>query len=424
MTKRVLAGVLCGGVVAISVGGWTPDAHGQCPGGGVWGAASGQFPNGPVLSITRASTGEVIVAGAFSTPGRRIARFNPTTGAWTGFGSSLLGTALYAAVELPNRDVVAGGDQGLWRWKASNNTWSRVDGVSSAQVNALVRLPDGRVVAGGSFNSGARLAVVDPATGTGTEVAGGPNGEVAALAVAGDGSVYVGGYFTSVGGQAASRVARWSPTSGTWTALGAGVNSVAMSLLVLPGGDVLVGGDFTTAGDGTASRLARWSPTSGTWSEVGGGVNDRVTALTATSQGEVIVGGLFIQTGRLGGSGGAGGVQSHPGIARLDPVTERWSPVGGGVSSTVYAVHEVGNGRLIVGGAFLTAGSVNAPRIAQVWTRRVCAGDFNCSQTRSVDDVFAYVRAYLEGDALADVDGDGAVAIADLYRFLSDWLAC
>ena len=70
-----------------------------------------------------------------------------------------------------------------------------------------------------------------------------------ALGVAGNGDVYAGGDFTTAGGAAANRIARWNGTA--WSPLGTGVSNVVNGLTVGPTGKLYVGGAFTTTGDGS-----------------------------------------------------------------------------------------------------------------------------------------------------------------------------
>jgi hypothetical protein len=96
------------------------------------------------------------------------------------------------------------------------------------------------------------------------------------------GSLYIGGYFTAVGGVAARNVARWDGHH--WHSLGAsdengvGYRATARrapedevagvrALAVAPNGDVYVGGTFDQAGRSAAACLARWDGWQ--WSAVG-----------------------------------------------------------------------------------------------------------------------------------------------------------
>jgi len=94
---------------------------------------------------------------------------------------------------------------------------------------------------------------------------GGMNGPVFALAIAPDGTLYVGGSFTTAGGFTVNHVAKWSNTS--WSPVETGMDDTVLSLAVAPDGTLYAGGYFTTAGGTTAIRIAKWNRMA--WSDVG-----------------------------------------------------------------------------------------------------------------------------------------------------------
>ena len=81
----------------------------------------------------------------------------------------------------------------------------------------------------------------------------------------------------------------------TWSALGSGVNGEVRAIAI-SGTNVYVGGAFTTAGGNTARRIARWNGT--TWSALGNGFTDSVNAL-AISGTNVYASGWFESSGAL-----------------------------------------------------------------------------------------------------------------------------
>jgi trimeric autotransporter adhesin len=245
-------------------------------------------------------------------------------------------------------------------------------------------------------------------------------GWVYALAVFDDGSgpaLYTGGTFTHAGGVPASRVAKWDGS--TWSALGDGTgpSNDVNALAVFDDGSgpaLYVGGRFTLIGDMTAKRIARWDGKE--WSVVGfDGVNDDVRSLAVFDDGSgpaLYVGGRFTiaigpdnpdpSGGCVGNCGGqapegcwcdefccgigdccannceaCGGCQIgfEPcpegeyvySIAKWDG--DSWSGLDGGLlassggfaDANAMVVHD---GALIVGGRFVTAGSVPVSNIA------------------------------------------------------------
>jgi len=96
----------------------------------------------------------------------------------------------------------------------------------------------------------------------------GMNERVNALAVFDDGTgggakLYAAGEFTTAGGAPIACIARWNHQTQTWSALGDGSNDEVQTLAVAPAGtpigpSLYVGGFFTLVGDELASRIAEW----------------------------------------------------------------------------------------------------------------------------------------------------------------------
>lgn len=104
-----------------------------------------------------------------------------------------------------------------------------------------------------------------------------------ALATMPNGDVIAGGVFSSIGGVAASNIARWDGR--TWAPLGSGVNGWVNTLLVAPNGDLVVGGAITIAGGAPAAGVARWDGAA--WAAFGAGVTS-AKALAMRSNGDLL----------------------------------------------------------------------------------------------------------------------------------------
>lgn len=281
---------------------------------------------------------KLVVGGGFSGAGNvlasNIATLDLQTGAWAPIGTGMNGS-VSALAKLPNGDLVAGGTftqaggvttRGVARWDGS--TWhalgSGMTAVSSMQVAALAVLPNGDLIAGGNFDT--------------------------------------------AGGVAASGIARWDGAN--WSALGSGMTGSfgalgnVISLAVMPNGDLIAGGSFTHAGGVLVRSVARWD--GATWSPLGSGMDSglpRVLALAVMPNGDLVAGGIFAT---------AGGVPAIR-VARWDGAS--WSALGGGVGSTpvfysppivyVSALLPLPNGDLLVGGAFSVAGGLPASGCAR-----------------------------------------------------------
>jgi hypothetical protein len=106
-------------------------------------------------------------------------------------------------------------------------------------------------------------------------------------------NLYVGGQFTTAGGNTADYIAKWNGSA--WSSVGGGMDNYVYSLAVDPNYNVYAGGAFTNAGGVYASRIAEWNGS--TWSPLGSGVNNIVLSLAADSAGRLYAGGLLTVAG-------------------------------------------------------------------------------------------------------------------------------
>jgi hypothetical protein len=174
------------------------------------------------------------------------------------------------------------------------------------------------------------------------------NERVNALTVfdAGNGpALYAGGTFTTAGGVAANRIAKWNGSS--WSALGSGITGNVYALTVFDAGSgpaLYAGGHFGAAGGLAANYIAKWDGSS--WSALGSGMNGPVYALTVFDGGSgpaLYAGGAFTT---------AGGMAANS-IAKWDG--PGWSALGGGVSDygvSSLAVYDDGGGPALYSGGY------------------------------------------------------------------------
>jgi len=192
----------------------------------------------------------------------------------------------------------------------------------------------------------------------------GMNNTVHALEVHDDGlgggpALYAAGEFTTAGGIAANRVARWDGSS--WSPLGAGMNNRVSGLLSFDDGTgpaLYATGLFTVAGAVSARRIARWDGLA--WTTVGTGIDGTGQCLAAFDAGDGLGRRLY-----LGGALTLGGFQFPNGVTRWDGTT--WTGLGSigagttlGTTATLYCLysHDDGSGApsLFAGGSYTHAG--------------------------------------------------------------------
>lgn len=297
-----------------------------------------------VLTLAVASNGDVYVGGSFQGIGgvnaAHVARWNGTGWSSLGTGSSNgVDGNVFSLALAPNGDLYVGGvfaqagtvpANGVAKWNGTG--WSSL---------------------GTGANNG--LTAINSSSPSARPVA-------QALALAGNGDLYVGGGFSRAGTVAANNIVRWDGTS--WNSLGTGpdngltshvqgVVAGVFSLVATGSAGVYMGGSFTQAGGITTSGAVKWTGTA--WSTLGTAFNafGRVACLALASNGELYAGGQFNQAGS----------RAADGVAKWNGTS--WSSLGTGPTNYVYCLSLAANGDLYAGGLFTTLGGASARNIAR-----------------------------------------------------------
>lgn len=234
--------------------------------------------------------------------------------------------------------------------KSPTGTWSKMTNGLSDYPYSIVRGNDGTVYVGGRFTSTvdviADTSYIVKWNGTAwSSMTGGDADDIVYKLIIGpDGSLYATGNFLNIGGIAANRIAKFN--GATWSALGTGLDASGHALAFDTSGNLYVGGEFSAAGGiANTSRIAKWNGSA--WSALGTGMNGDVLTLAVQQNGTTIyAGGSFTL---------AGGVASTVRVAKWNG--NAWSPLGAGFNVTVEKLAFRADGTLFAGGSFTQTGS-------------------------------------------------------------------
>lgn len=279
-----------------------------------------------------------------------------TSGAWTTLLGPGFDSTVFAMCQ-DGQEFVVGGVFSNAGTMAANciarghpGAWAPLGpGFTAGPVRAIVRMPNGDIVAGGSFltlGDGTPMSRIARWDGTAWHPLGaGLDGEVHALLTLPNGDLIAAGKFGFSGSTQLKYVARWDGSS--WTSLGGGCNSWVYAMTRAANGDVVVGGQFSVAGSTPALRVARWNGSA--WSAIGAGFSHTVFALADTSEG-LVAGGVFTSSGTV----------IVPHLAKWDgSAWQRLDPVA--PSQPIYSLAPLPSGGVAVGGVPFTVPVLGSP---------------------------------------------------------------
>ena len=246
-----------------------------------------------------------------------------------------------------------------------------VDGSSSFVAQTVIQ-PDGKIIIGGLFpsvggvtrNNIARLnadGTLDSTFNPGT----GASGTVQSLAVQADGKILVGGNFATFNGTASARLARLNADGSfdTTFTVGTGAASDVNAIVPLSDGKILIGGAFVTYNGTTGvNRFARLNAngTLDTTFTTGTSSNGTVRSIVLQPDNKILIGGAFTTYNAV----------ARNRIARVnaDGTLDTTFNVGTGASNTVASVALQTDGKVLIGGLFVTYNTVTRNRIARLNT--------------------------------------------------------
>ena len=198
-----------------------------------------------------------------------------------------------------------------------------------------------------------------------------------------DDTLYVGGQFSHISGEALASVARWSNVDDTWVPLGGGLSAGSVyAMAVHPiTRDLYIGGFGLVLhgyAPGFSPGIVKWDYSDDTWAAVGSGfVNPDVDDIAFSPDGTTMWVALDSPTVTPAGNVATltNGDFANPSVGTI---TGTWnaltsggvSGVGGPVNNDVNqqsarAVYAIGNNSVMYGGNFHTAGTITAGRVAR-----------------------------------------------------------
>jgi uncharacterized delta-60 repeat protein len=341
--------------------------------------------NNVVYAITTQSDGKIIIGGQFSTykgtTENRIIRLNVNGSKDTSFNT---GTAFSSNVQTirtqSDGKIILGGQfttyQGttasrIIRLNAdgSKDTSFNIGSAFSNTVYAITVQSNGKIIVGGVFtayqgtfeNHIIRLNAngsKDTAFSTGT----GFNSTVWAITTQADDKILAGGDFTIYKGVAENRIIRLNADGSKDTSFntGTGFNSGVYEITPQNDGKILVGGGFTTYKGTTENYIIRLNAdgSKDTSFNIGTGFNGIVIAITSQSDGKILVGGGFITYN---------GVVSNR-IIRLNTngTIDTSFNTGTGFNSDVNTITIQSDGKIIIGGQFTTYKGITENRMIRL----------------------------------------------------------
>ena len=368
--------------------------------------------DGPAYAMGLTSTGQIVVGGAFSSlaPNAGTTAYNVQNLLRLNNDGSL-DTTFYpdpnapvtALVVLSNGQVIAGGSFTAWE---QNANITNVTPGAIVDSNYLTRVnTDGTID---------------------TSFAPNPNGGLSALALQPNGQIVLGGSFTSLEpnrtGIPADRadIARINANGTVDLSFDPSLNGVADTITVLKDGSLFVGGDFTSVqvggaaliggsfanvGGTAAPNLARLNADGSFDSSYLANADGPVNAIVALSSGSALVGGTFQNVQG----------QPQPNIARITSGGTLDTTFTASINGAVNAMATQPNGQILVGGAFTSAGGVNTPNMARLGPSGSPDATFLPSVNGSVDAIVVQPNGQIViAGAFTNVGGQPLVGLARL----------
>ncbi len=226
-------------------------------------------------SVLATATGEIFASGFLQIPGDSA---TSTIAHWDGMKWSSLGHRSSVPAVSPghlalarNGDLLSADGYSVNRWNGTAwNDFGLLRKYDGESASVVTESPDGDLVVGGSLLltnvlslKGDTWKPLGRGIGGWTPTAGQPG--INTLCPLPDGRVIAGGSFAYAGGESVNSIAIWDGRR--WSPMGAGVHGTQITSIFgtsvnaiarLPNGDIVICGKFVYAGDQVARGVARW----------------------------------------------------------------------------------------------------------------------------------------------------------------------
>ncbi len=323
------------------------------------------------------------------TPGNIDPSFNTAdAGFGAGYGASGI---TYSCALQPDGKVIVGGNFTSYNFISRNRiarlnsdgsvdlTFNQGTGASGI-VYACAVQNDGKIVVGGDFTnfngSGKNYIVRLNSDGTvdGTfNIGTGANAAVFTCALQSDGKIIIGGNFTTVNGTTANRVARLNTNGSVDAAFssGGGSNGTVYSSVIQSDGKIILGGNFTAYTGSGRNRILRLN-TDGTIDftfNPGTGAPGIIRICFIQPDGKILIGGEFLSYN--------GTTRTRIARVNTDGTLDTGFDPGSGANITVYTINMQSNNKVIVGGSFTIFNGVSKTNITRLNIDGSLDGTFN-----------------------------------------------
>lgn len=367
------------------------------------GSGMGIGANEYIYSVAIQPDGKILINGGFTnfngSPQNGISRLNVDGSIDNSFNTSGIdGSINSTSIQSDAKIIIGGSFTTINGTSRKNISRLNLDGTTDTSFNPgtganntvfkIATQSDGKIIISGDFTtyngiSRNRIARLnsDGSLDTTFDPGAAANNRIIPISIQSNGKIIIGGSFTTINGITRNSLARLNSDGSLDTSfdLGTGFNSSPESIAIQSDGKIIIGGSFTTFNNISQNRIVRLNADGSldTSFNLGTGTNSSIKSLSIQLDNKIITGGSFTTYNGI----------SRNGIARLNSdgsLDTSFNP-GNGTgngnvnSNTVYATSILSNGKIIIGGAFITYNTISQKRIARLNSDGSLDQSFNSS---------------------------------------------